>query len=49
MFLKSLVPLQILGFDEDLKKVVIIWKNPKPSSTRFCRPIHIQFKKETVD
>ncbi|XP_043478801.1 uncharacterized protein LOC122509098 [Leptopilina heterotoma] len=49
MFLTSLVPLQILGFDENLKKNVVIWKNPKPSSTRFCRPIHIQFIKETVE
>ncbi|KAF0299798.1 Leucine-rich repeat-containing protein 43 [Amphibalanus amphitrite] len=26
-----------------------VWKNPKPSSTRLCRPIHIQAVKETVD
>lgn len=49
MFLSSLVSLRIVGFDENLKKYVIIWKNPKPSSTRFCRPIRIQFQKETVD
>lgn len=49
MFLTSLVPLRILGFDENLKRDVVVWKNPKPSSTRFCRPIRIQFKKETTE
>ncbi|XP_043468422.1 uncharacterized protein LOC122502436 [Leptopilina heterotoma] len=29
MFLTSLVPLRIVGFDENLKKDVIIWKKPK--------------------
>lgn len=27
----------------------IIWKNPRPSSTRFCRPIKFVFKKETPE
>lgn len=41
----SLVPLQ-------LKKVEsneVLWKNPKPSSSRLCRPIKLLWKKETVD
>jgi len=25
----------------------IIWKNPRPSSTRYCRPLRLQFAKET--
>lgn len=49
MFLTSFIPLQIIGFDLDSKKDLVIWKNPKPSSTRFCRPIRIQFLKENVE
>jgi len=26
----------------------IIWKNPRSLSTRYCRQIRIQFKKETI-
>lgn len=39
------VPLQLVCGSN--KKVV--WQNPTPSSPRFCRPIRIQFVKETVD
>lgn len=28
---------------------IIIWQNPRPSSTRFCRPIRLQFKHESTD
>ena len=27
----------------------IVWQNPKPSSTDYCRPIKVQFKKETSE
>jgi len=27
----------------------IIWQNPQPSFTRYCRPIRIQFSKETTE
>jgi hypothetical protein len=27
----------------------IVWKNPRPSSPRFCRPIKIEFLKETPE
>lgn len=27
----------------------ILWKNPRPSSTRYCRPIKIIFQKESAD
>lgn len=47
IFLTSLAPLQILGSDIS-KKEFVLWKNPRPSSPRYCRPIRIQFLKETV-
>lgn len=49
VFLTSLVPLQIVGFNAAENKDLIIWKNPTPSSERFCRPIRIQFLKEDVN
>jgi hypothetical protein len=48
MFLTSLVPLQLYNEKSGGDKV-IIWQNPRPSSTRFCRPIRFQFKKETTE
>lgn len=48
IFFTSLVPLQLYFIDEKSEKVVL-WQNPKPSSTLFCRPIKFQFKKETKD
>jgi hypothetical protein len=48
MFLTSLVPLQLYNEKPGGDKV-IIWQNPRPSSTRFCRPIRFQLKKETTE
>lgn len=48
IFLTSLVPLEIIGRDNDTKKEIVVWKNPRPSSPRFCRPIRVQFLRETV-
>lgn len=48
IFLTSLVPLQLYYQKEDGEKI-IVWQNPRPSSTRFCRPIRFQFKKETLE
>lgn len=48
IFLTSLVPLQIVGLDSEKNQEFVVWKNPRPSSPRFCRPIRIQFVKETV-
>lgn len=45
MFVTSYVPLQLIVIQETDKN--IIWKNPRPASTRYCRPIRFQFKKET--
>ena len=44
LFLSSLVPLQLHRSDDDRK---IYWRNPKPSSTRYCRPIRFEFVKES--
>ena len=43
VFSISLLPLQL----EMKNTESILWKNPRPSSTRFCRPIKISFEKET--
>ena len=47
IFQSSLVPLRLICNIDDKKKVV--WQNPVPSSTRFCRPIRIRFLHETAD
>ena len=47
IFQSSLVPLRLQSHIADRKKV--LWQNPTPSSTRFCRPICIRFLHETVD
>lgn len=47
LFMFSLVPLKFqCTIDE---KKITIWQNPRPSSTRFCRPIKFMFKKETKE
>ena len=43
LFCTTLVPLQ-LKYKEQ-----ILWNNPVPSSTRFCRPVHLQFKQEITE
>lgn len=48
VFLTSLVPLQIVGIDNESNEEVVVWKNPTPSSPRFCRPIRLQFLHEDV-
>ncbi|XP_034192452.2 uncharacterized protein LOC117609839 [Osmia lignaria lignaria] len=48
VFFTSLVPLQLLSTNEENNKIVI-WKNPRPSSPRFCRPIKIKFLHETTE
>lgn len=53
IFIFSIVPLELRCFldgnNTNEKKYDIIWKNPTPSSTRFCRPIKYMFKKETAE
>jgi hypothetical protein len=40
-------PLRLVT--EDGGQTVTIWKNPRPSSTRFCRPVIFKFVKESQD
>jgi hypothetical protein len=46
LFLTSLVPIQIFTSSSTEEKTVLWW-NPRPLSTRYCRPIRLQFRKET--
>lgn len=48
IFFTSLVPLQLTCINEN-KENIVIWNNPRPSSTRYCRPIKIEFLKETAE
>ncbi len=43
LFCTTLVPLQLKWKDK------VIWVNPVPASTRFCRPVHLQYQKETTE
>lgn len=43
----SLVPIQL--YYSDGNRRIFLWNNMRTSSTRFCRPIKIQFTKETND
>jgi hypothetical protein len=47
MFISSFVPLQL--YSSSAPNKVILWQNPRPSSVRYCRPIRLQFKKETTE
>lgn len=47
IFQSSLVPLRLQTEINERKK--IIWQNPVPSFTRFCRPIRIRFIHESKD
>lgn len=44
IFLTSFVPLELKTEDE-----TVIWRNPRPSSPRFCRPLRLEFIHETVE
>ncbi|KAL4126338.1 hypothetical protein QTP88_010560 [Uroleucon formosanum] len=49
MFMFSLVPLELRCFPIRNNDSDIIWQNPVPSSTKFCRPIKFMYKKETTE
>lgn len=55
MFMVSFVPLRLKKILEDTElststtQTKDIWKNETPSSTKYCRPIKFEFKKETHD
>lgn len=46
VFFTSVVPLQLVCIDQESKEKIIVWKNPRPSSPRFCRPLRLQFLRE---
>lgn len=46
LFLMSLVPLRLLG-NPNSKEEIVLWDNPRPSSTQWCRPLRMLYKKET--
>lgn len=43
VFITSFVPIRLLCDEK------IIWQNPRPSSTRYCRPLKISFLKESIE
>ena len=49
LFFTSLVQWQLVGVNQETKKENLLWSNPKPSSTLFCRPLKLQFTKETEE
>lgn len=46
LFIASLVPLRLFVSNESQQ---IVWQNLRPSSTRYCRPIIIEFAQETPE
>lgn len=45
IFCSSIVPIELC----DAETHVALWKNPKPSSVKLCRPIRLLFKRESTD
>lgn len=48
LFVTSYVPLQLKS-RSSAGEDKIVWKNPRPCSTRYCRPIRFQFIKESIE
>ena len=48
LFVTCMVPLQLSGKTE-ANEEIIFWKNNKPSSPFFCRPVRFRFIKETSE
>lgn len=44
IFATTLIPLRLISNDN-----IVIWNNPTPQSVRFCRPIKLEYVKETKD
>ena len=47
LFLTCFVPPELTGFSGQVAKIV--WRNPHPSSTLYCRTVWFRFVKETTD
>ena len=48
LFITCIVSLQLVGKDGSQNQRVI-WTNPKPSSTIYCRPIRFKYVKDTTE
>lgn len=44
-----IVPLRLTGVIKVSNTQVILWENPTPSSTRYCRPLKFLYAKETKE
>ena len=49
VYVSSMVPLQLVTVKKNGKLGKILWTNDKPSSPMYCRPISINFAKETTE
>lgn len=49
VFFSLFVPLQLVCKDSESNTEIVVWKNPRPLSPRFCRPIKLQFLHENVE
>lgn len=49
LFVTSYVPLQLVLKSDNEENSVVLWKNPRPSSTRYCRPIRLRYLKESTE
>ncbi|XP_047125292.1 uncharacterized protein LOC124807453 isoform X1 [Hydra vulgaris] len=47
LFITCFVPLELSSIVNDKK--IILWRNSKPSSTLYCRPLRFKFVEETAD
>lgn len=47
MFVTCIVPLKLVGVKDNHEHT--LWLNDRSSSTRFCRPIRIQYERETSE
>nr|XP_047130034.1 uncharacterized protein LOC124809977 [Hydra vulgaris] len=47
LFITCFVPLELSSIVNDKK--IILWRNSKPSSTLYCRPLQFKFVEETAD
>lgn len=45
IFCSSIVPLRL----QNVATREVLWTNPRPSSTRLCRPVKIEFVRETAE
>ena len=44
LFATTMIPIRIVS-----NKNILLWQNPAPQSIRYCRPLKLEFVKETAD